>query len=306
MTKLKFNRKNLKWLIILFLILLALSIPAFSWMKKTNRDRAQRRKSLVSPIVMVPGSSATINRFDPLIAKLNQNNPHPHSVLKIKVDTNGNLNFSGGINRGDNEPIIVVGFVNNHDGYSNIKKQAAWLDKAFYQVSQTYKFNNFKAFGHSNGGLVWTYWLEHYYASYKSEIKIKRLMTLASPFNFSESKISRKTQMLSEFIKNRKALPKSLVVYSLLGGESYESDGIVPEESVHAAKYIFQNQVKQFTEITITGNDANHSDLPQNPQVVAAIKQYLLNKTQPQNPLGKNNQKNKKRNQKVNKEKNTK
>lgn len=291
-TVIKLNRKNIKWLIILFLVILALSIPAFSWMKRTNRDRAERRKSLISPIIMVPGSSATINRFDPLIEKLNKNNPHPHSVLKIKVDPDSKMSFYGSVNRNDNEPIIVIGFTNNHDGYSNIKKQAKWFDEAFYQVSQTYKFNNFKAFGHSNGGLILTYWLEHYFESYSSEIKIKKLMTLASPFNFSEGKISYKTQMLEDFIKNRKHLPKSLIVYSLGGGESYDSDGIVPEGSVRAAKYVFQNQVKAFTEITVTGTEAGHSDLPQNKQVVQAIKQYLLAKKQ-KNPLNQHKPKNK-------------
>lgn len=299
--KLKINRRNLKWLLLIFCIILALSVPAFSWMKKTNHDRAERRKSVVSPVIMVPGSSASVNRFDSLITKLNTNNSHPHSVLKIKVKTNGELDISGSINRGDNEPIIVIGFQNNHDGYSNIKKQAGWLDQAFYQVSQTYKFNNFKAFGHSNGGLVWTYWLEHYYSDYRPEIKIKKLMTLASPFNFNEGSVSHRTQMLNDFIKYREKLPKNLKVYSLLGGENYESDGIVPEASVHAAKYVFQKQVKSFMEITVTGNQANHSDLPQNDEVVDVMKQYLFDKEQPQSPLNKNNKKYQNRKQSNNK-----
>lgn len=284
MMKLKLNWKNLKWLLLLFVAILALSIPSFNWMKSSNKDREQRYKSNLSPLIMIPGSSATVNRFDSLVDTLNKKNPHPHSLLKVQVKTNGDVYYSGSINKGDNEPIIVVGFQNNNDGYNNIKKQAGWLDDAFYQLSQTYKFNNFKAFGHSNGGLIWTYWLEHYYSSYKDEIKIKRLMTLASPFNFSENNINRRTQMLEDFIKYKSKLPKNLKVYSLLGGKSYTSDGIVPEESVHAAKYIFQKQVKQFTEITITGVDANHSDLPQNTQVVQAIKQYLLDTNLYQNP----------------------
>lgn len=291
------NKRNFKWLLILFLLVLALSIPGYTWMKKTNHDRAERRKSLVSPIIMVPGSSATVERFNPLIAKLNKNNPHPHSVLKIEVQTNGDLKYIGSINKGDNEPIIVIGFQNNKDGYSNIKKQSKWFDIAFEQVSESYKFNNFKAFGHSNGGLILTYWLEHYYSDYSDEIKIKRLMTLASPFNFNESNISHKTQMLSDFIKYKKKLPKNLVVYSLTGGQSYESDGIVPESSVAAAKYVFQNQVKQFTEMTVTGTSANHSALPQNKEVVDAIKQYLLKK-EPNNlqniPKNKTNKKRRK------------
>ena len=300
--KFSFNYKNLKWLLILFIVILALSIPAYSWMKKSNRDQAERRKSLLSPIIMVPGSSATVNRFDSLIELLNKDNPHPHSVLKVKVSTNDKLSFSGSISRGDNEPIIVIGFENNHDGYSNIKKQAAWFDDAFYQISETYKFNNFKAFGHSNGGLILTYWLEHYYSDYSSEIKIKKLMTLASPYNFNEGSMNHKTQMLEDFIKNRKELPKWLKVYSLSGGESYESDGIVPEASVNASKYIFQNQVKSFMEITVTGSKAGHSSLPQNKDVVRVMKQYLINKQKASNqPIIKSDKKSNQKRQSSNK-----
>lgn len=294
--KISLNRKNIKWLILVFVVIFALSVPGFLWMKKTNNDRAERRKSLLSPIIMVPGSSATVNRFDSLVSLLNKNNPHPHSVLKVKVSPKGQLYYSGSINHGDNEPIIVIGFVNNHDGYNNIKKQAGWLDMAFYEVSQTYKFNNFKAFGHSNGGLILTYWLEHYYSSYEPDIKIKRLMTLASPFNFNEGKLNHRTEMLNDFIKYRRKIPKALKVYSLTGGKTYESDGIVPETSVAAAKYIFQNQVKRFMEITITGSNAYHSDLPQNKQVVQVMKQYLLAKRPPVNkPMIKPNKKRDKR-----------
>lgn len=108
--------------------------------------------------------------------------------------------------------------------------------------------------------------------------------------------------MLNEFIKYRSHLPKNLIVYSLLGGENYDSDGIVPESSVHAAKYVFQKQVKSFTEMTITGMEANHSDLPQNKQVVEIIKQYLLNKNQQEGPLKKRNQQKKSKTEKVKKD----
>ena len=144
--------------------------------------------------------------------------------------------------------------------------------KLFHRI----KFNNFKAFGHSNGGLIWTYWLEHYYSTYSDEITMKRLMTVGTPYNFSEKNINHKTQMLEDFIKYKNRLPKSLVVYSVSGGKNYESDGIVPEASVAAGKYIFQKQVKSYTAMTITGDKADHSDLPQNQQVVQVIQQYLL------------------------------
>ena len=267
---------NLKWIALVLLVVMVFAIPGYKWMEKDNQARAQRMKSALSPVIMVPGSSATTERFNELVKLLNQNIPTKHSVLKINVSTNGNLSYSGSINKNDNEPFIIIGFKNNKDGYSNIKKQAGWLDEAFEAISQDYKFNNFKAFGHSNGGLIWTYWLEHYYSTYSDEITMKRLMTVGTPYNFSEKNINHKTQMLEDFIKCKNRLPKSLVVYSVSGGKNYESDGIVPEASVAAGKYIFQKQVKSYTAMTITGDKADHSDLPQNQQVVQVIQQYLL------------------------------
>ena len=267
---------NLKWIALVLLVVMVFAIPGYKWMEKDNQARAQRMKSALSPVIMVPGSSASTERFNELVKLLNQNTPTKHSVLKINVSTNGNLSYSGSINKNDNEPFIIIGFKNNKDGYSNIKKQAGWLDEAFEVISQDYKFNNFKAFGHSNGGLIWTYWLEHYYSTYSDEITMKRLMTVGTPYNFSEKNINHKTQMLEDFIKYKNRLPKSLVVYSVSGGKNYESDGIVPEASVAAGKYIFQKQVKSYTAMTITGDKADHSDLPQNQQVVQVIQQYLL------------------------------
>lgn len=270
--------KDYCWILSALIVVIATAIPTIIWVNSANKIRAQRHNSQVSPVIMVPGSSATTERFNQLVKLLNQKNDRKHSLLKVNVGTDGSLTYSGSISKQDQEPIIVVGFKNNHDGYSNIKKQAKWLNIAFNALSKQYKFNNFKAFGHSNGGLIWTYWLEHYYSEYSSIINIKVLMTLGSPYNFSESNIKNKTQMLTDFIKYKSKIPKSLTVYSISGGENYESDGLVPENSVEAAKYVFQKQVAHFTAMTVTGLDAQHSSLPQNKQVVELIKQYVLQK----------------------------
>lgn len=272
-----FGRTRLtKVLLIITVLTVLLAIPTFFWMRDFNKQLAKRHNSPRSPLIMVPGSSAGPNRFDHLVKKLNDGAPHRHSYMKMKVYNNGKITYSGSIAKNDNEPIVVIAFQNNHDGYNNIKKQAKMLNKAFSQLCSEYSFNNFKAFGHSNGGLIWTYWLEHYYQDYDDEITMKRLMTLGSPFNFSERNVKNKTQMFSDFLKYRKRLPKDLIVYSLMGTETYDSDGLVPEESVEAGKYIFQKKVKHFTMMTLTGEDAQHSSLPQNEQVVQAINQELL------------------------------
>ena len=146
-------------LILILTILLA--IPTYRYTKKSSEQMARRYNSQLSPVIMIPGSSATENRFDGMVAQLNSDQPKKHGLLKIKVMNNGKMKFKGKISARDTEPIIVVGFENNRDGYSNIKKQARMFNECFAQLYERYEFNNCKCIGHSNGGLVWTCFLEN-------------------------------------------------------------------------------------------------------------------------------------------------
>ncbi len=276
--------RNVKKWSIIFLIASLIGIgilawPSIQWMHKNVTAISKRHDSNMSPVIFIPGSSATQNRFDGLIDKLNDRRGKRHSLLKVTVHTNDRISYSGSIRPRDNEPFIVVGFENNKDGYSNIKKQAKWFSIAFNALAKKYQFNNFKAIGHSNGGLVYTMYLENYFN--RDDISIKKLMTIGSPYNFSETSLSYKTRMLSDFIKQRKKIPKTLSVYSIIGTQNFDNDGIVPARSAEAGKYIYQGQAQHYTEITVTGNDAQHSDLPQNQQIINLIEQYILAKNKP-------------------------
>lgn len=282
--KLKFmdpqQKRTWRFALAALLVIILLTIPAYFQMHSSNQLRAQRQRATMSPIIMIPGSSATKERFNRLVNLLNRDTHQKHSLLKVEVYNNGKITYSGKINKGDREPFIVVGFQNNHDGYDNIKKQATMFDAAFAQLSEEYQFNNFKAFGHSNGGLIWTRWIETYYADYKDDIKLRVLMTVASPFNLAETSIKNKTQMFTDFVKYRTKIPRSLDVIAVVGNEdSYTSDGLVPADSVLAGKYIYQKRAHSYTSMTVTGEQAQHSNLPQNKQIVKLIEQYLMDST---------------------------
>lgn len=276
-------KKLFFWLLGIFTTVV-LIVVSFNWSQTNVSKLTKLHNSRLSPVIMIPGSSATQNRFDTLVKKLNRNNKSPHSLIKVYVSTDDKLKITGKLRRGDNEPIIVVGFENNHDGYSNIKKQARWFNIAFKALTKQYSFNNFKAIGHSNGGLIYTAFLENYFAKYSDRIKIKQLMTIGSPYNFNEKSVRHKTQMLSDFIAGRKNIPKNLSVYFVAGTETYNSDGLVPLGSVMAGKYIYQGQVKHFTTISVSGSDAQHSDLPQNDQIIDLINRYILDPKQKMQP----------------------
>lgn len=270
----KISKKTALVFTLVCLFLIGLAVRSYSWTRKNVQKIEKFYNSKLSPIIMIPGSSATENRFDGLVTKLNQDRQGTkHSLLKVKVWNDGTITYSGSIDAKDNEPIIVIGFENNKDGYSNIKKQAKMVNQAFEALQEKYNFNNFKGLAHSNGGLIYTAFIENYLGEY--DVDLKNLMTIGTPYNFTETNIKNKSEMLADFIKNREAIPTTLHMYSVAGTITYDSDELVPDASVSAGKYIYQNQAASYTEITVTGEDAQHSDLPTNDEVVALIKQHI-------------------------------
>ena len=270
----KISKKTALVFTLVCLFLIGLAVPSYSWTRKNVQKIEKFYNSKLSPIIMIPGSSATENRFDGLVTKLNQDRQgNKHSLLKVKVWNDGTITYSGSIDAKDNEPIIVIGFENNKDGYSNIKKQAKMVNQAFEDLQEKYNFNNFKGLAHSNGGLIYTAFIENFLGDY--DVDLKTFMTIGTPYNFTETNIKNKSEMLADFIKNREAIPTTLHMYSVAGTITYDSDELVPDASVSAGKYIYQNQAASYTEITVTGEDAQHSDLPTNDEVVALIKQHI-------------------------------
>jgi len=231
------------------------------------------KKPPIRPIIFVPGSSASIQRFNGTIRMLHRFSRKKQSLLKIKVNKDDSIEMEGRLNTKEPNPMIVIGFENNRDGYSNIKKQAKMVNQAFEALQEKYNFNNFKGLAHSNGGLIYTAFIENYLGDY--DVDLKTLMTIGTPYNFTETNIKNKSEMLADFIKNREAIPTTLHMYSVAGTITYDSDELVPDASVSAGKYIYQNQAASYTEITVTGEDAQHSDLPTNDEVVALIKQHI-------------------------------
>lgn len=267
------NKQRILFILLPLLFVLLLAVPAASWSQSNAKRLQEQKNSPLAPIIMIPGSSATVNRFDQLASRINQEDRQNHSLLKVKVFNDGHMTFAGSIRPNDRQPFIVVGFENNHDGYSNIKKQGKMFNQAFKALVRRYNFNHFSGIGHSNGGLVYTDFLENYYNGHS--VQINRLMTIGTPYNFAETS-SRETEMLHDFRTRRNKLPKNLIMYSIAGTENYVKDGIVPVSSVQAGKFIYQGVVKSYTQITVTGRLAQHSALPQNGEVLDLIQKYIL------------------------------
>ncbi|MGT2844590.1 alpha/beta hydrolase [Streptococcus hongkongensis] len=259
--------------IMMLLLLITLGILGETYVHEVTAKKVKLYNSRMVPTIFVPGSGATINRFNDMLDYFNQKGAK-HSILKVEVSKKGTLTYQGAIASNDNHPFIVIAFQNNADGYANIKQQAKWLAIAMADLQEHYHFKRFNAVGHSNGGLNWTLFLENYYGV--ENFQMDKLATIGTPYNFEESNLSNQTQMLKDLRSDNVAIPKNLIVYNLAGTDSFDADKIVPFASVVAGRYIFQNVAKHYTQVTVTGTDATHSDLPSNPEVMQYIQEKLI------------------------------
>ena len=114
-----------KWLLLVLSVLAmgAVVFPATQWMAQNVKSARVVHNSRMQPIILIPGSSATEDRFNTLITQLNAQTTG-HSLLKITVKTNGTMTYSGKIAARDTEPYIVVAFENNKDG--SISRLSSW------------------------------------------------------------------------------------------------------------------------------------------------------------------------------------
>ncbi|HIY92221.1 alpha/beta hydrolase [Companilactobacillus sp. HBUAS56275] len=268
------KNKNFKYLFMMLVFFIILGIPSYIWTQKNVTTLAGRYNSPMTPIIMIPGSSASANRFDNLVSTINNKYGEHHSLMKITVHTDDSLTYTGKIRANDPQPVFVVGFENNSDGYENIKKQARWFNIAFNAIKKRYRFSVFNGFGHSNGGLIWTMFLENDFND--DNMNIDQLLTVGTPYNFEEKNTSNHTQMLNDLISKRDNIPGNMTYYSIAGTQLYSDDGIVPLGSVDAGKYIYEGHIKHYTLITLTGNKAQHSDMIDSNEFLDIFHQYII------------------------------
>lgn len=209
-----------------------------------------------------------------MLNQLNRSKTSKHSVLKVVVNQKQRLKVTGNWSTRFGTPIIVIGFVDNKGGARTIFKQAKWLQLALKKLMNWYQFNHVKLIGHSNGGLMVTYFLEHDLRV--TSLRVDRVMTIATPYNLADESFRSETPLLMTLVANRRRLPKQLEVISIAGSPTYTTDGLVPLESVLDGRYIYQGRVKNYIELIVTGNQSQHSDLPQNQQIIQLIKMLML------------------------------
>lgn len=283
------KKHSLKQKILIGCLLLILLIGSVGYFIATQHKVTASTQNAHVPILLVPGTNAGINRFDQFIATAKKNS-QSRDILKIIVKTNGKYQITNQhVTQSSIRPFIVIAFEDNSE--KAVDKQGEWLQGAIEQAQHYYRFKTFDAVGHSNGGLAWTTYLEKTKNSFRTGLR--KLVTIGTPYNTTHTKenddgntsLSGKdvTTLMQHMIDQNKAIPSSISMLALAGTvtQKAQSDGVVPVQSALASQQIYQPRIKFYTERTITGATAQHSDLPQNKRVIQYVITFLYDKKSP-------------------------
>ncbi|MDG4968969.1 alpha/beta hydrolase [Lactococcus lactis] len=226
------------------------------------------------PLILIPGTDANGNRFDSFMNEL-MKQVGKKDILKINVKTDGTTEYTSSLGKDSTNPFIVISFSDSSE--NGVDRQAKWTEVAMKKAHQLYSFKSYNALGHSNGGLVWTIYLEN--AAYQSSSQMKSLITLGTPYNYLDPKANpypdrtslTETDMLKQMISKREKLPNSLKMISIGGNYKEDSDGIVPLTSALSSSRIYKEKVASYSEKIFNGDNARHNMLTENPEVINYI-----------------------------------
>lgn len=237
------------------------------------------RPKIKRPLVMVPGSGGTADSYDQLIKQIKTKHVGVE-VLKLTVDSKSQVTSQGTLKAKTKYPIIVIAFADSSD--QAVPKQGDWLGVALRYAQKYYNFRKFNYLGHSNGGLIITYYFEDHLQ--KTDPSANRLLFLGAPFNGinsqeNELNADQKLQTISADLKpllaKKDQIPHQLKIKNVYSEVSNHSDGVVPSESVKSGKLIYSHVQSYQTQKLTTKVD--HVFLPDSEEVFEIIEDFLAN-----------------------------
>ncbi|MBO0440509.1 alpha/beta hydrolase [Candidatus Enterococcus ikei] len=278
------NTKNIKrklpkiflivGVVLMLFLLFQKSLTAFAEKFVQNSEPVE----IQAPTILVPGTNGTVNRFNGLIKSLDPQ----ADVLKVTVATDGTVSSKGKLTSSTKHPMIVIAFKDSSN--STLPVQGKWYQLALSYIQEKYSFETYNYLGHSNGGLVITSYLEEFQQA--TDPKLAKLITLGTPYNDTPEKyneavtsftqLKETSDLLKGYLKNLENIPNTIEMLNIAGEvDDTASDNTVPVQSVYSGRYIYQDQVAEYQEVLIQGENASHSELVENQKVVQLLKDFF-------------------------------
>ncbi|MGX7244943.1 alpha/beta hydrolase [Enterococcus quebecensis] len=278
------NDKNIKRKLPKILLIGGVALMLFLLFQKSLTAFAEKFTptsgpvEIQTPTIFVPGTNGTVNRFNGLIKALDPKS----DVLKVTVATDGSVSSKGKLKSTTEHPTIVIAFQDSSN--ETLSLQGKWYQLALSYIQRKYSFDTYNYLGHSNGGLVITSYLEEF--QQVEDPKLNKLITLGTPYNDTSKKyneavttftqVKETSDLLQGYIENRGNIQSSIKMLNIAGEvEETASDNTVPVQSVFSGRYIYQDQLADYQEILIQGEETRHSELVENQEVIRLIRNFF-------------------------------
>ncbi len=209
------------------------------------------------------------------------------TYLKVIVDWKGRLSFEGTWSSGPN-PLIQLVF---SDKWMPTAQIVNWLDIALPKLKALFGFTEYNAVGHSLGATAWVMAEMRNYGI-SDFPKLNKLVLVAGPFDgvvaFGDwpnvNRFNRRGRPIImnprylQMLLKRKKFPSNVSVLNIYGnvGDASNTDKYISVISAKSVRYLLEPIVKTFKEVEIWGQNAEHSKMHDNDNVLAMINHFLF------------------------------
>lgn len=275
-------QKRVRWLFGLLLIMGLLTgcqAPA-----KTGRSQATRPV----PTLFFHGYGSSINAEKQMV-RAAQRAGVTNSVVQATVAKDGRVHLTGHFQRGDQHPIVEVGFLDNRNGdYPTVGR---WMRNVVLALQKRDHVKSFNVVGHSMGNLAIAYYLLAY-GQRRDYPQLRKQVDIAGHYNgvlgmddepnrMRLTQNGRPTKMIKTYrqlIRLRQSYPNHQIdvlnIYGDLNDGSH-SDGRVSNASSKSLRYLVADRAKSYREQRVVGPQAQHSKLHDNVTVNRALIKFI-------------------------------
>ncbi|WP_251575355.1 alpha/beta hydrolase [Limosilactobacillus agrestimuris] len=215
-----------------------------------------------------------------------------NTIIRADVTNNGKVTLHGNMHRGAINPIVEVNYENNRQ--LDFNKHGEYATNVVKMLKERYGINKINMVGHSLGNISIIYYMLRN-GQNKDMPKLEKQVDIAGHFGGltfdgipegiaqpagmklnSAGKPNHMNATYKQMTAARKAYPKGQVaVLNIYGDIGNHTDGRVTNASSRSLQYLVASRAKSYTELKVTGKNAQHSKLHDNKQVDQALIKFL-------------------------------
>lgn len=237
------------------------------------------------PTLYIHGWHGTANSTNHLIESA-ERQKGAEKVLRVEVSPEGKTTYYGNWKRSVRHPIVQVVFDDNE---AEIPDEAVWLGTITSELRARYGVSRFNVVSHSMGGPVTLYWALH--LRRKNSPRLQKFVPIAGPFDGviftddvpNQNRLRKSGEPVWQndayrsYYAARKNFPKGVSVLNIFGNleDGTNADYLVTNVSARSLGWLVRGRAASYEEKMITGPQAQHSRLHENPQVDRLVNYFL-------------------------------